>query len=65
MDPRLEFTFQLLIDHTGLPRNSVMDYVFESNMVLYTLYYNTMSRIQRALQIPSVNCVQIKIWFSF
>lgn len=34
MDPRLEFVFQLLIDHTGLPRNSVMDYVFESNMVI-------------------------------
>lgn len=34
MDPRLEFTFQLLIDHTGLSRNSVMDYVFESNMVI-------------------------------
>ncbi|XP_050432698.1 dynein axonemal heavy chain 5 [Adelges cooleyi] len=33
MDPRLEFTFQLLIDSTGLPRNSVMDYVFESNML--------------------------------
>uniref|UniRef100_A0A2S2PXW6 Dynein heavy chain 5, axonemal n=1 Tax=Sipha flava TaxID=143950 RepID=A0A2S2PXW6_9HEMI len=33
MDSRLEFTFQLLIDHTGLSRNSVMDYVFESNML--------------------------------
>lgn len=45
MDPRLEFTFQLLIDNTALPRNSVMDYVFESNMVmarrqlLYNMHY--------------------------
>lgn len=33
MDPRLEFTFQLLMDATGLPRNEIMDHVFESNMV--------------------------------
>ncbi|KAI8431134.1 hypothetical protein MSG28_001183, partial [Choristoneura fumiferana] len=33
MDPRLEFTFQLLIDGTGLPRHSIMDHVFEGNMV--------------------------------
>lgn len=38
MDPRLEFTFQLLIDHTGLPRNAVMDHVFESNMVTSVVY---------------------------
>ncbi|KAI8431136.1 hypothetical protein MSG28_001183, partial [Choristoneura fumiferana] len=33
MDPRLEFTFQLLIDGTGLPRHSIMDHVFEGNML--------------------------------
>ena len=33
MDPRLEFTFQLLIDGTGLPRSDIMDHVFEGNMV--------------------------------
>lgn len=33
MDPRLEFTFQLLIDGTGLPRSEIMDHVFEGNMV--------------------------------
>lgn len=33
MDPRLEFTFQLLIDGTGLPRHAIMDHVFEGNMV--------------------------------
>lgn len=34
MDPRLEFTFQLLIDATQLPRHELMDYIFEGNMVL-------------------------------
>ncbi|XP_049782831.1 dynein axonemal heavy chain 5 [Schistocerca cancellata] len=33
MDPRLEFTFQLLIDGTGLPRTELMDYVFDGNML--------------------------------
>ncbi|CAG9558497.1 unnamed protein product [Danaus chrysippus] len=33
MDPRLEFTFQLLIDGTGLPRHAIMDHVFEGNML--------------------------------
>lgn len=35
MDPRLEFTFQLLIDATGLPRNEIMDHVFEGDMVTF------------------------------
>uniref|UniRef100_A0ABD2XPX0 Uncharacterized protein n=1 Tax=Trichogramma kaykai TaxID=54128 RepID=A0ABD2XPX0_9HYME len=33
MDPRLEFTFQLLMDATGLPRHEVMDHVFEGDML--------------------------------
>ncbi|XP_073975032.1 dynein axonemal heavy chain 1 [Rhodnius prolixus] len=33
MDPRLEFTFQLLIDATGLPRSDIMDNVFDGNML--------------------------------
>lgn len=33
MDPRLEFTFQLLIDATQLPRHELMDYIFEGDMV--------------------------------
>ncbi|CAG9857423.1 unnamed protein product [Phyllotreta striolata] len=33
MDPRLEFTFQLLMDATGLPRNEIMDHVFEGDML--------------------------------
>ncbi|XP_041986842.1 dynein axonemal heavy chain 5 [Aricia agestis] len=33
MDPRLEFTFQLLLDGTGLPRHAIMDHVFEGNML--------------------------------
>jgi hypothetical protein len=33
MDPRLEFTFQLLVDATGLSRGDLMDYIFEGNMV--------------------------------
>lgn len=33
MDPRLEFTFQLLIDATGLSRHEIMDHVFEGEMV--------------------------------
>lgn len=33
MDPRLEFTFQLLTDSTGMSRSEVMDNVFEGNMV--------------------------------
>ncbi|KAG5886924.1 hypothetical protein JTB14_034200 [Gonioctena quinquepunctata] len=33
MDPRLEFTFQLLIDATGLPRSEIMDHVFEGDML--------------------------------
>jgi len=33
MDPRLEFTFQLLIDATQLPRHQLMDYIFEGDMV--------------------------------
>ena len=32
MDPRLEFTFQLLIDATQLPRHQLMDYIFEGDM---------------------------------
>lgn len=37
MDPRLEFTFQILIDATGLPRHEIMDHVFEGEMVLSNL----------------------------
>lgn len=37
MDPRLEFTFQLLIDGTGLPRHQIMDHIFEGNMVSIVL----------------------------
>lgn len=33
MDPRLEFTFQLLMDGTGLPRHQIMDHIFEGDMV--------------------------------
>ncbi|XP_066156829.1 dynein axonemal heavy chain 5 [Euwallacea fornicatus] len=33
MDPRLEFTFQILIDATGLPRHEIMDHVFEGDML--------------------------------
>lgn len=33
MDPRLDFTFHLLMDATGLPRHQIMDYIFEGNMV--------------------------------
>ncbi|KAB0801458.1 hypothetical protein PPYR_05812 [Photinus pyralis] len=33
MDPRLEYTFQLLIDGTGLSRHEIMDHVFEGNML--------------------------------
>ncbi|XP_057658943.1 dynein axonemal heavy chain 5 [Diorhabda carinulata] len=33
MDPRLEFTFQLLMDATGLPRNEIMDHAFEGDML--------------------------------
>nr|CAI5822333.1 unnamed protein product [Callosobruchus analis] len=33
MDPRLEFTFQLLMDATGLPRSEIMDHVFEGDML--------------------------------
>lgn len=35
MDPRLEFTFQLLIDATQLPRHQLMDYIFEGDMVAH------------------------------
>lgn len=37
MDPRLEFTFQLLIDATQLPRHQLMDYIFEGDMVACSL----------------------------
>jgi hypothetical protein len=40
MDPRLEFTFQLLVDATGLPRGELMDYIFEDNMVCLSLHSN-------------------------
>ncbi|XP_037924624.1 dynein heavy chain 5, axonemal isoform X2 [Hermetia illucens] len=33
MDPRLEFTFQLLMDGTGLPRHQIMDHIFEGDML--------------------------------
>lgn len=39
MDPRLEFSFQLLMDGTGLPRHQIMDYIFEGNMVSYCKKY--------------------------
>lgn len=39
MDPRLEFTFQLLIDATGLPRHDIMDHVFEGDMVRHILHF--------------------------
>lgn len=38
MDPRLEFTFQLLTDSTGMSRSEVMDNVFDGNMVIYFLW---------------------------
>jgi hypothetical protein len=34
MDPRLEFTFQLLMDATGLNRNQILDHIFEGDMVM-------------------------------
>lgn len=40
MDPRLEFTFQLLIDATQLPRHQLMDYIFEGDMVAYYFAYS-------------------------
>lgn len=40
MDPRLEFTFQLLVDATGLSRGELMDYIFEGNMVCLSLHSN-------------------------
>lgn len=42
MDPRLEFTFQLLIDGSGLPRSEIMDHVFEGNMVHPILQYQNL-----------------------
>ncbi|KAI5735122.1 hypothetical protein M8J77_014480 [Diaphorina citri] len=33
MDPRLEFTFQLLMQGTGLLRNEILDHVFADNML--------------------------------
>lgn len=39
MDPRLEFTFQILIDATGLPRHEIMDHVFDGDMVMYDIHY--------------------------
>lgn len=38
MDPRLEFAFQLLIDATGLPRQEIMDHIFEGEMVRTTAF---------------------------
>lgn len=38
MDPRLEFTFQLLIDGTALPRHQLMDYIFEGDMVRKSIF---------------------------
>jgi len=38
MDPRLEYTFQLLIDATGLSRGELMDYIFDGNMVCLPLH---------------------------
>jgi len=38
MDPRLEYTFQLLIDATGLSRGELMDYIFDGNMVCLLLH---------------------------
>lgn len=47
MDPRLEFTFQLLIDATQLPRHELMDYIFEGNMVLKgTLFTSKFRNVQ-------------------
>jgi hypothetical protein len=40
MDPRLEFTFQMLIDATGLSRGDIMDNVFEGNMVTQKIHLN-------------------------
>lgn len=37
MDPRLEFTFQLLMDGTGLPRHQIMDYIFEGIIFYFKL----------------------------
>jgi hypothetical protein len=42
MDPRLEFTFQLLVDATGLSRGDLMDCIFEGNMVRLSLHANTL-----------------------
>lgn len=48
MDPRLEFTFQLLIDATQLPRHELMDYIFEGNMVCFkgTLFTSKFRNVQ-------------------
>lgn len=59
MDPRLEFTFQLLIDATQLPRHQLMDYIFEGDMVVYSLcaYPIKYARLHNffALQLDEIN----------
>jgi dynein heavy chain len=50
MDPRLEYTFQLLIDATGLTRGELMDYVFDGNMVCLPLHsHPCMKAVLRSL----------------
>lgn len=55
MDPRLEFTFQLLIDATQLPRHQLMDYIFEGDMVAYSLNMRLPNWIFFALQLDEIN----------
>ncbi|CAB0008024.1 unnamed protein product, partial [Nesidiocoris tenuis] len=55
MDPRLEFTFQLLIDATGLPRSEIMDNVFEGNMDLFcgvinAVHVGLVTTVQRVME---------------
>lgn len=55
MDPRLEFTFQLLIDATQLPRHQLMDYIFEGDMVAYSLPMQLPLYTFFALQLDEIN----------
>lgn len=61
MDPRLEFTFQLLMDATGLPRNEIMDHVFEGDMVLFCFSFKVyIFFVARLLKLVNIN---FDIWF--